>query len=73
MHDSPPSALRKAVAVLVTLATASSALQIIPDDQHIPPGLDINTLANNSLFTRWRPTYHVAAPAGHMNGKWPQQ
>ncbi|KAK7715912.1 hypothetical protein SLS57_006663 [Botryosphaeria dothidea] len=52
---------------VLALATASSALRIIPDDQDIPPTLDVNTLANSSLFTRWRPTYHVAAPAGHMN------
>ncbi|OJD31474.1 glycoside hydrolase family 32 protein [Diplodia corticola] len=53
------AALPSAVALLVS---ASQAL-VIPDDQHIPPSLDLGTLANNSLFTRWRPTYHVAAPA----------
>lgn len=24
-------------------------------------------LGNNSLFTRWRPTYHFISPAGWMN------
>jgi beta-fructofuranosidase len=27
----------------------------------------INTMGNNSLFTRWRPRSHVLAPAGWMN------
>lgn len=64
-----PSTLRTAGALALAFSTAyADGLRIIPDDQDIPPSLDINTLANNSLFTRWRPTYHVAAPAGHMNG-----
>ncbi|KAK0645229.1 Fructan 6-exohydrolase [Lasiodiplodia hormozganensis] len=54
------------LSVAALLASATHALSI-PDDQDIPPTLDLGTLANNSLFTRWRPTYHVAAPAGHMN------
>jgi beta-fructofuranosidase len=27
----------------------------------------INSLGNNSLFLRWRPTFHFIAPAGWMN------
>lgn len=27
----------------------------------------IDGLGNNSLFTRWRPTYHFIAPAGWLN------
>lgn len=27
----------------------------------------IDKMANNTLFTRWRPTSHVLAPAGWMN------
>jgi beta-fructofuranosidase len=27
----------------------------------------IATLGNNSLFLRWRPTYHFISPAGWMN------
>ena len=27
----------------------------------------IEGLGNNSLFTRWRPTYHFISPAGWMN------
>jgi beta-fructofuranosidase len=27
----------------------------------------IKTLGNNSLFLRWRPTYHFISPAGWMN------
>lgn len=31
----------------------------------------IHTLGNNSLFTRWRPTYHFISPAGWMNVRIP--
>jgi beta-fructofuranosidase len=27
----------------------------------------IEGMGNNSLFTRWRPTYHFSAPAGWLN------
>jgi beta-fructofuranosidase len=27
----------------------------------------IQTLGNNSLFLRWRPSYHFISPAGWMN------
>jgi beta-fructofuranosidase len=27
----------------------------------------IKTLGNNSLFLRWRPSYHFISPAGWMN------
>lgn len=27
----------------------------------------ISSMGNNTLFTRWRPTSHVLAPAGWMN------
>jgi beta-fructofuranosidase len=27
----------------------------------------IETLGNNSLFLRWRPTFHFISPAGWMN------
>lgn len=27
----------------------------------------IDSMGNNSLFTRWRPTSHLLAPAGWMN------
>lgn len=27
----------------------------------------ITSLGNNSLFLRWRPTYHFISPAGWMN------
>ena len=36
----------------------------------LPQNLDaetIESLGNNSLFLRWRPTSHVSAPAGWMN------
>ncbi|KAI9326830.1 glycosyl hydrolase [Zopfochytrium polystomum] len=29
--------------------------------------IDVKTAANNSLFFKWRPTYHFAAPSGWMN------
>ncbi|KAF2660606.1 glycoside hydrolase family 32 protein [Lophiostoma macrostomum CBS 122681] len=38
--------------------------------QGLPDNLDaatVQTLGNNSLFTRWRPTSHFSAPAGWMN------
>ncbi|KAF2143522.1 glycoside hydrolase family 32 protein [Aplosporella prunicola CBS 121167] len=49
------------------LALASVSYAAFPADQHIPPSLNLSALDHNSLFTRWRPSYHVAAPAGHMN------
>jgi beta-fructofuranosidase len=27
----------------------------------------VQSLGNNTLFNRWRPTYHFIAPAGWMN------
>jgi beta-fructofuranosidase len=27
----------------------------------------VESLGNNTLFNRWRPTYHFIAPAGWMN------
>jgi sucrose-6-phosphate hydrolase SacC (GH32 family) len=28
---------------------------------------NISDFGNNTLFLRWRPTFHFLAPAGHMN------
>lgn len=35
--------------------------------QNIMTASLIETMGNNSLFTRWRPTSHFIAPAGWMN------
>ena len=34
---------------------------------HLDPTSDLNALGNNTLFNRWRPQFHVLAPAGWMN------
>ena len=34
---------------------------------HLDPTSDLNALGNNTLFDRWRPQFHVLAPAGWMN------
>lgn len=39
----------------------------IADTVNIPPDEDLNNLPNNSLYFRWRQTYHVQPPGGHMN------
>jgi hypothetical protein len=36
----------------------------IPATQNIPPNLNLDTLENNSLYLRWRPSFHVLAPGG---------
>lgn len=35
--------------------------------QNLDPSVSLSNYGNNTLFLRWRPTYHFLAPAGHMN------
>lgn len=55
-----------ALASLGTLTTAQNG-SVIPSTANIPPDADLNNLPNNSLYFRWRQTYHVQPPGGHMN------
>ncbi|CZR56101.1 uncharacterized protein PAC_05989 [Phialocephala subalpina] len=54
-----------------TFAIASIALSLAnaqyPASLNIPPDLDLDALRSNSLYLRWRPSYHVLAPEGQMN------
>ncbi|KAJ7579092.1 sucrose-6-phosphate hydrolase [Mycena floridula] len=34
---------------------------------NLDPSVNLNTLPNNELFTRWRPTFHFLGPSGWMN------
>lgn len=52
---------------LASISLSNLALAQFPADEDIPPSIDPSTLADNSLFLRWRPSYHFQAPAGHMN------
>lgn len=50
------------IAVAITLGASTSLVwgQSLTVDM-------VDQMANNTLFTRWRPTSHFLAPAGWMN------
>jgi beta-fructofuranosidase len=55
-----------ASASLTALITAQNG-SYIPDTISISLDQDLNNLPNNSLYFRWRQTYHIQPPGGHMN------
>ena len=55
-----------ALGSLFTLTPAQDG-PFIPDSVNISPDEDLNSLPNNSLYFRWRQTYHIQPPGGHMN------
>jgi beta-fructofuranosidase len=48
----------------VPSATAQNSTTQLPD---VLTADIVESLGNNTLFNRWRPTYHFIAPAGWMN------
>jgi beta-fructofuranosidase len=56
--------------VLGALPFSTAQTYSEPPELQLPAELTadyIRTLGNNSLFTRWRPTYHFMSPAGWLN------
>jgi beta-fructofuranosidase len=56
--------------VLGYIPFSSAQYATEPPEYQLPAVLTadyIQTLPNNSLFLRWRPTYHFISPAGWMN------
>ncbi|KAI8804068.1 glycosyl hydrolase [Cladochytrium replicatum] len=52
--------------MFIVLASAAAAL-VLSSHGASCASLDVRTAANNSLFLKWRPSYHFMAPSGWMN------
>ncbi|KAG5653510.1 hypothetical protein H0H81_012582 [Sphagnurus paluster] len=49
------------------LLLAEALLARAASPANLDPTVDLDTLADNSLFTRWRPRSHFSAPSGWLN------
>ncbi|KAG5653506.1 hypothetical protein H0H81_012578 [Sphagnurus paluster] len=59
-----PAFLLLAEALLARGQTARNSSTMLTN---LDPAIDLNTLPDNSLFTRWRPVSHFSAPSGWLN------
>ncbi|KAL7271842.1 hypothetical protein RUND412_005369 [Rhizina undulata] len=53
--------------VFTIAAITAAASSLLVGAANLDPAVDLDSLGNNTLFTKWRPTFHFTGPAGWMN------